>query len=443
MKFKNIISTPHCLSLTNQSLSAFLGLFTTLILTRTLGLELFGEWTLLMTIFSFYDMLRAGTIHSALMYFGTGTETNKTIASCWITGLLMSFSTFLLALLFFLPEEFTWLDHSLLIIVKWFPVLAISSLPFKITIWISQLKLNFKRVLFTRTTQLTIFIALLATHLSSKTTPSIENVLIYYIISMLIPGTIATVLGYNRILDIKNFSLSFTKIFWDYGKFSVSNLIGTSLLKSTSIFIISYFLGPTWVSLYAIPLKIIEAIEIPIRAFVSIALPKFSFYYHTGNIHLIKDELKRYIGSVSIIIIPILVSFVIFAPFLLNILGGTTVNSSVSILRILTIYGLLVPLDRFIGTTLDSLKKPQINSVKIYLMVSFNTIGGVSIAFLGYALEYYAIITVLTTSIGIFYGSIKLKTLLNIKDFPYFVLSSFGESKRVFKALFIERKTIQ
>ena len=124
-------------------------------------------------------------------------------------------------------------------------------------------------------------------------------------------------------------------------------------------------------------------------------------------------------------------------------MGGTTVNSSVPVLRTFTIYGLLVPLDRFIGTTLDSIKKPQINSVKIYLMVSFNVVGDLCIALLGYPLEYYAIITVITTSIGIFFGSQNLKILLGIKNFLNFVLSSFGESTRVIKSFLIERRTIQ
>ena len=124
-------------------------------------------------------------------------------------------------------------------------------------------------------------------------------------------------------------------------------------------------------------------------------------------------------------------------------MGGTTVNSSVTVLRTLTIYGLLVPLDRFMGTTLDSIKKPQINSVKIYLMVSFNVIGDLCIAIIGYPLEYYAIITVVTTSIGIFFGSQNLKFLLGIKNFSNFVLSSFGESTRVIKSFLIERRTIR
>ncbi len=388
-------------------------------------------------------MFRAGTLHSALMYFGTGNETKKTIASCWIIGIIMSLLTILSAFLNCLPQQITWLNHSSLILVKWFPILAISSLPFNMTIWISQLKLNFKRILFTRITQLIIFIALLASHFHTETTPTIENVRIYYICSMLIRGIISTLLGYNQILDIKNFSLSFTKFFLSYGKFSLSNLIGTNLLKSSDIFIISSFLGPTGVALYAIPLKIIEVIEIPIRAFVSIALPKFSLYFHTGNISLIKTEFKQYIGSISIALVPVLLTLFIFAPFFINIMGGTTVNSSVPVLRTFTIYGLLVPLDRFIGTTLDSIKKPQINSVKIYLMVSFNVVGDLCIALLGYPLEYYAIITVITTSIGIFFGSQNLKILLGIKNFLNFVLSSFGESTRVIKSFLIERRTIQ
>jgi hypothetical protein len=39
-----------------------------------------------------------------------------------------------------------------------------------------------------------------------------------------------------------------------------------------------------------------------------------------------------------------------------------------SILRVFSIYGLLLPIDRMTGVGLDSINKPKINAIKVFIM---------------------------------------------------------------------------
>ena len=151
MRIQNIIANTQCLSLTNQGLSALFSFASLLILTRILGLKNYGEWTLMITIFIFFDMFRTGTLHSSLMYFGTGTYVKKALSSCWIIGILFSAFSLLLVSFIYVQDQTLIQNHGLILLAKWFPFLVIGSLPFNIAIWVSQLNLNFKRILFIMT----------------------------------------------------------------------------------------------------------------------------------------------------------------------------------------------------------------------------------------------------------------------------------------------------
>jgi O-antigen/teichoic acid export membrane protein len=72
--------------------------------------------------------------------------------------------------------------------------------------------------------------------------------------------------------------------------------------------------------------------------------------------------------------------------------------------RILSVYGLLLPIDRMTGISLDSLNKPNINALKVFIMVLTNILGDFIAIYLFESIEMVALSTLVFTIVGIGVG---------------------------------------
>lgn len=95
-------------------------------------------------------------------------------------------------------------------------------------------------------------------------------------------------------------------------------------------------------------------------------------------------------------------------------IGGASYLDSGPIFQILLIYVLLLPADRFIGIALDSLGKPQWNTLKIALMVIVNIVGDCWVLSQGGSLALVAGVTLVNIALGIVFGSWKMRKWLPI-----------------------------
>ncbi len=76
----------------------------------------------------------------------------------------------------------------------------------------------------------------------------------------------------------------------------------------------------------------------------------------------------------------------------------------VSIVRVFSIYGLLLPIDRMTGIGLDSINKPKINAIKVFVMVLANIVGDCIAIFIFKSLLLVAVASIIFTLIGIWMG---------------------------------------
>jgi O-antigen/teichoic acid export membrane protein len=101
--------------------------------------------------------------------------------------------------------------------------------------------------------------------------------------------------------------------------------------------------------------------------------------------------------------------------------------NAATILRIFSIYGLLLPLDRMTGVGLDSVNRPEKNLIKVLFMVTANVIGDVVAIFLFHSLELVAVATVMFTLLGILLGYYYMN-----KEVPLHLKSIFTEGFRFY-----------
>ena len=98
----------------------------------------------------------------------------------------------------------------------------------------------------------------------------------------------------------------------------------------------------------------------------------------------------------------------------------TTGFNIVSLVKIFSVYGLLLPIDRMTGIGLDSINKPNINAIKVILMLATNIIGDLIAVYVFGSLELVAVSTIVFTVAGICLGGYFLNRELNISSIEIF-----------------------
>jgi len=239
-----------------------------------------------------------------------------------------------------------------------------------------------------------------------------------------ITSAVCIVAGWDGFRHIKRATKETNRVLLDFGKYTTFTLIGTNLLRSVDTLIISLSpLGTAAVALYSIPMKLTELQQIPLRSFVATAFPKMSKVSIQGSVKEVRDIFYTYSGAMSYLFIFISLFTFIFAEFFVLLLGGNqylgtdpvTGFNTVTIVRIFSVYGLLLPIDRMTGVCLDSINRPGINFIKVTYMVIANIIGDLIAIFLFKSLALVAVASIVFTVIGIWVGFYYLNKELSLE----------------------------
>lgn len=435
---KNIINNHNFLSLTANFSTALMGLLSFVILTRTLSIGDFGIWVMFTTPMSMIDMLRFGLTREATVRYMSSIseeEKKKLIGSSWIVGILtvIAISLILYITFFIFSKPIEKYGYSMFFL--WYPAFALSNLPWNYAWSNLQAKLDFKNILWIRFFNMLVFLSsILLMYYIRRQDMKVFDVLTVYITANILTSGFCIIKKWTGILNLFNFSKHHIVNILNYGKYSMASKIGSSLLKSADSFIISFsaYCGPTGVAMYAIPLKFVEILEIPLRSFLSTAFPKLSKASIDNNLVEFKRLFYSYAGTTSVLLIFVALITFAFNKYFILLLGGNQYAQHITeisyIMIAFIIYGLMLPIDRFTGVALDSLNKPQKNFYKIIFMAVANIIGDFIAIFgmhyffpelsIGTLLLFVAIASIVFTIIGLVIGFnfLKKEIQVNYKD---------------------------
>lgn len=407
---KNETKRNTFLSLFGNLLYSVLGFIGIALLARSLQLSEYGDWVIYLSAGSLLEMMRLGFIHTALVRFSSGTsehEQKQYIASSWIIGLIFSAILSLSIFLIFLITYFFKIQTSYHYFLMYYPILTIIGLPLSIATSILQFKMKFGKMLQLRFMSMSLNLIVFISAYVFKL--HVETVILFHLLSNLISSIYTISVKWSGIELIKFYTKEKIKELSHFGKFSLGTLIGTNLLKSADTFILAFMLGADSAALYSIPLKLTETFEILLRSIVSVALPKMSNFSIKSQNHEVKRVFQDYSGMLTFTYIPVMLFCFIFAENLLSILGGQEYMQMANVFRVFCFYGLLLPIDRFTGVTLDCLNMPFYNFKKVLVMALFNIVFDIFVLHYTNDLMWVAFGTVLTTSIGIILGVRFLK----------------------------------
>lgn len=403
--FAKILKNNNFLSLANNGLVAVLGFFSFILLVRILPTNEFGEWVLFITTLNFIDMLRFGITRTAIVRFLSGAdkvEGKQLIGSNYVINLS---STVLIIVVVWLTDYFgheAVNDSGFALFFTWFPIVAIINLPFNNAMSVLQARMRFDLILLLRIINVGSFMVYLVMNYFWFHS-GLLMITWVYILTNLLSSLVASIFNWDGILYLFKAKSATNRIILNFGKYTSGTLIGSNLLKSADTFIIglSPFLGTTGVALYSIPMKLTEIIEIPIRSFAMTAFPGMSKASIEGNKALVKHIFYRNTGGMFLLMVPLMLFSFIFAKEFVTILGGSEYTQTAGIFQIFCLYGLLLPIDRFIGVALDSINRPKQNFIKVIYMTLSNIIGDTIVVF---GLSYIILISTIITLVfsGIF-----------------------------------------
>lgn len=410
-----VIKEDNFLSLTGNLIISFFGIAGFALMARTFQLEIFGEWVIFISAAAFIEMFRYGIINTAIVRYLSGAEPEERLKFIGSNGLIGIVATIVIAILLYLiliifsrPIH----NSGYELFFKWYPLLALINLPLNTALVIMQADLHFGKILLIRSIEsvgffLVVVINYLFLHLT------LEHFVWSFLVIDAITSGICIFMGWDGLKYITKSTKETVKTLLNFSKYTTFTLIGTNLLRSADTFIISFSpLGTAAVALYSIPMKLTELQQIPLRSFAATAFPKLSRASMQGKIDEVKDIFYTYSGAMTYLFVAISMVTFVFADLFILVLGGqqyigtdpVTGFNAATIMRIFSIYGILLPIDRMTGIGLDSINKPNINFMKVLYMVIANVIGDLIAIFVFKSLSMVAVASIFFTCIGIVVG---------------------------------------
>lgn len=424
-KLKKIVYEDNFLSLMGNVVIAILGIAGFALLARSLSLELFGEWVLFITGGTFIEMFRFGITNTGLIRYLSGADASSRFKLIGSNALICLGATTIIALILVVCNAFfseAIFNSGYGLFFKWYPLLAFLNLPWNNALVVLQADRAFGKILALKSINSGLFFIVILVHYSFFELALNELIMALLVINAF-TSLLSLILKWDGINQITKASKETNKTLLNFGKYTTFTLIGSNLLRSADTFILSLSpLGSAAVALYSIPLKLTELQQIPLRSFVATAFPKMSKASVQGKITEVKKLFNIYSGALTFLFVGMSVFTFVFAEMLVLILSGeqylgvdpATGFNVVDIVRVFSIYGLLLPIDRMTGVALDSINKPDINALKVFVMVFANIVGDIIAIFIFKSLILVALASIIFTIVGIWLGMYFLNKELQL-----------------------------
>lgn len=431
---KKIVKNHNFLSLAGNLSASVMNLISFMILIRILNLGDYGRWVLFTTPASMIDLLRLGLTREATVRFMSSIEEKDKkyfIGSSWFVGILtiLAISIILWIIVLLFPTGIK--AYSYDIFFYYYPLFALSTLPWNYATTILQAKLDFRNIFWIRFFNIGSFlVSIFVVYIIEGKKIVVIDILWVYLLTNVITSLFCIYKGWSGIKFIRYISKVRVNEILAYGKFSMLGHVASSMLKSADSYILSFsvFCGPIGIALYAIPMKFFELLEIPLRSFVSTAFPKLSKASIEKDYKEFKKIFYSYTGSITVLFIIVAFFSILLNKYFILILGGSKFVSHLQglswVMIAFIIYGIMLPIDRFTGVALQSLNKPKKNFYKILVMVTANIIGDILAVFyipslfpniqVEYVLLFVAIASIIFTVIGLVVGFNFLKKEVDV-----------------------------
>jgi O-antigen/teichoic acid export membrane protein len=420
-RFNNI----YFLSLAGNGIMSVLGMATYAILSRSLTLAGLGLWVFFAAVMGLLDTIRSGFIVTAFIKFYSGTTTQRAAEVCgstWFLSIMLTLAVLLLNLPAWLLMKYTD-NQGLILSIRWISLYYVVTLPTFIANCVLQAKQSFGQLLYLRFVNQGLFVLFIVLLIVFKM-DNINTIIYGNLVAQLLTSILCFIKGWTNIGTLANRTKSCVAEIFHFGKYSVGTNLSANLFRSSDTFIINFMLGPAALAIYNLGQKLMELVEIPLRSFAATCMPVMSVAFNEGKRSEVIHIMKKYTGMLTMALIPAAVAAYFFADFAILIIGGKQYvgTEAANVFRIFITFALLYPADRFLALTLDVIHQPQVNFIKVLVMLAINVITDFIGIYIFKNVYGIAIATVFPVLTGVVVGYWYLKKYLKFSFKDIYVL---------------------
>lgn len=434
----SLLKSKSFISLLGNGVSALLGLLSFALLARYTSKQEFGSWIIFLTIYGIFDTLRTGMVLNAFIKNYTQAKNQSSqqevVGSAWQLSLIVNLVYLLLLFLVYIVFISFNLFPEYQFYIIWLALISMFSLPFNFATWLLNAELKIFQMSLVRVYNQAVFILLFVLFFSLTHFNKIDLILLSYTLAQLITSLFCYFKNWTGFQHFKHKTKNGLLELFEFGKFSMGTLLGSNLLKSSDSFLIGKFLGTIAVATYNVPSRVVEVFDLVIRSFAITNMPALSGIYASGNMVLLKKEFERKTGFLMIILLPASIISFLFAETIVIILAGQQYKDAAILLKLFSIYTALTPLDKLSGVMLDIINKPNLNFIKVILMLTVNVSGDIICLYVFGTLESVAIVSTFTFATGVVYGMYLLNKHIEVSFINLFKLG-FEEFSLKFKTI--------
>lgn len=399
------------LSLLTSVLGAGFALLTFGYMARALSKEDFGVFGIFLAIITTFEMLRNGLVGKPMIKYMAESddpeERREILGSSWMFTLLSTLvftgplTLGMLVWYYFQPSD------EVLIYAIFVPLQAFGTIPSNMAQWRLNADLRFDRLMWLRlSNQVFSFAAIVWVYYGGY---GLWEVVILTVVAHLNPSWIALIFDWDGLRQIGHRSRATILKLYKFGRFTMGTLIGGTLLRGSDDFLIRIFLGPEAVAIYQVPNRLVNLIDIPLRALVSFSFPSLAKANKSGDKDLFLREFEASTSFAFVLLLPMAVLSFVFAEPLVVLIGGAKYADSAIILQIFSLFMAFTSLDRYAGVGLDVLNRPEVNMRKVILMLITNIIGDAFVLYFFESLPWVAAISIITFGLGTYLGFFYLR----------------------------------
>lgn len=372
-KFKNI----YFLTLAGNAVLSLLGMFIYAVLSRALTLEELGIWVFFTAVLGLLETVRSGFIVTAFIKFYSGTTPERAQEVCgsvWYLSLVLTIIVVVMNIpAWFITDYIS--NKGLALFVRWFSLYFIFTLPTFIANCVLQAKQHFGTFLFLRLINQGLFIVFIVL-LILFGHDNVNTIIYAYLSTQFFTSLICLIKDWSNIRSFSKRTKSCVAEIFHFGKYSVGTSLSANMFRSSDTFIINFLLGPAALAIYNLGQKLMEMVEIPLRSYAAIGMPVMSVAFNQNKKSEVIYLMKKYTGTLTLMLVPCAIAAYFLADYAILIIGGKQYagTAAANVFRIFITFSLLYPADRFLGLTLDVIHQPQINFVKVLVMLAVNIV---------------------------------------------------------------------
>ncbi|RSK43150.1 lipopolysaccharide biosynthesis protein [Hymenobacter rigui] len=407
LRCRPYLRNPQLLSLAGNLAASGFTVASVALLFRLLPPAQLGVWVFFLAMQGLMEAFRSGWLTTAFIraYAGAAPARAAEVqGSAWMLALVLTAGPGLLGLL--AGQWPAWnASLSLGLFLRWFPLLLALTLPSFMATCTQQAGQRFDRLLGLRLLGQVAFLTGIGGLLLLGRV-SLPGVVYCQLGAAALTSAVVLGRGWAGLCSLRHGSAAGVRELARFGRYSVGSYIGSYLLRSSDTVLITLLLGPAALAVYNLAQRFQELIEIPLRSVTATALPRLAAAANRHDRAGMAALLERQAGLLTWLLLPVVVGTVLLAEVPISLIGGRQYlgTEAAGVLRLTISMAVLLPLDRFTGLALDVLGRPQLNLLKVLLMLAVNVVGDLVGIHLTHSIYGVALASLPTILVGFVFG---------------------------------------